>query len=253
MAYLNNHGVKIYYEIEGHGPPIILAHGGAGDTTYWRGYGYVDQLVDDYTVILFDARGHGKSDKPHLIDEYAPKKMAEDAVAILDALKIDIVHFWGYSMGGYTGFYLAYFCPKRIKSAIVGGSHPYEMDGSDLLKLFQLGIEEGADAVVKAMQKNMVVSPQFEQRLRSLDFHAQAACVQGSSNRKSLAEQLPSMKMPFLLYAGDQDGDYLLEKKAAQILPNAEVFGLPNLDHGSTSGAVDLIMPKVKTFLAKIA
>ncbi|MCA9900935.1 MAG: alpha/beta hydrolase [Ardenticatenaceae bacterium] len=253
MAYLNNHGVKIYYEVEGHGPPILLAHGGTGDTTYWRGYGYVDRLVDDYTVILFDARGHGKSDKPHLIDEYEPKKMAEDAVAILDALKINIVHFWGYSMGGYTGFYLAYLYPKRIKSVIVGGSHPYEMDGSDLLGLFQLGIEEGADEVVKAMQKHMDVSPQFEQRLRSLDFQAQAACVQGSSNRKSLAEQLPSMKMPFLLYAGDQDGDYLLAKKAAPILPNAELFGLPNLDHGSTSGAVELIIPKVKTFLAEIA
>lgn len=253
MAYLNNHGIKIYYEVEGHGPPIILAHGGAGDTTYWRGYGYVDRLVDDYTVILFDARGHGKSDKPHLIDDYEPEKMVEDTVAILDALKIDIVNFWGYSMGSYTGFYLAYLYPKRIKSVIVGGGHPYEMDGSDLLELWQLGINEGEDAVIHAMQKHMVVSPQFEQRLRSLDFHAQAACVQGSSNRKSLAEQLPSMKMPFLLYAGDQDGDYLIEEKVAQILSNAEFFGLPNLDHGSTSGAVDLIMPKVKTFLAKIA
>jgi len=253
MAYVNNHGVQIYYEVEGQGPPIVLAHGGAGDTTYWRGYGYVEQLMDDYTIILFDARGHGKSDKPHIVEAYKPEQMVEDTASILDVLKIDRAHFWGYSMGGYTGFNMAYRYPGRIKSVIVGGGHPYEMDGSGLLQLWQLGIDEGADGVVNAMKTHMVVSPQFEKRLRSLDFHAQSACIQGSSKRKSLEEHLPNMKMPFLLYTGDQDGGYLLAQKATQILPNAEFFGLPDLDHGSTSGAVDLIMPKVKTFLAKIS
>ena len=85
-----------YYEVEGRGPPIILAHGGGGDTTYWRDYGYVEQLIAEYTVILYDARGHGKSDKPHSIDEYKPEQMVEDAVSILDSLKFDSVHFWGY-------------------------------------------------------------------------------------------------------------------------------------------------------------
>lgn len=168
MPYINNNGIQIYFEVEGQGPPIVLAHGGGGNISYWRSYGYVDQLIDDYTVILFDARGHGKSDKPYAVEAYESEKMVADTVSILDALKIDVTHFWGYSMGGYTGFSMASRYPERLKSIIIGGSHPYEMDGSGLLKLWQLGIEEGADAVVKAMQTNMVVSAQFEERLRSL-------------------------------------------------------------------------------------
>jgi pimeloyl-ACP methyl ester carboxylesterase len=252
MPYVNNHGVQIYYEVEGLGPPIMLAHGGAGDISYWRGYGYVDRLIDKYKVILFDARGHGRSDKPHAVEAYAPEKMVEDAVLILDALKIDAAHFWGYSMGSFTGISMAYRYPERTKSVIVGGGHPYELDGSGLQQIWQLGIAEGADAVVKAMQTEMTVSPQFEARLRSLDFHAQSACIQGASKRKSLAAYLPNMKTPFLFYAGDQEDGYPLAQRAAQILPDAQFFGLPNLDHGSTSAAVDLIMPKVKTFLAQI-
>ena len=89
MPYVNNHGVQVYYEVEGQGPPIILAHGAAGDISYWRGYGYVDPLIDDYRVILFDARGHGKSDKPGTVEAYLPEKMVEDALLILDTLKID--------------------------------------------------------------------------------------------------------------------------------------------------------------------
>ena len=252
MPYVNNQGIAIYYEVEGQGPPIMLAHGAAGDISYWRGYGYVEQLTADYQVILFDARGHGRSAKPHAVEAYAPEKMMGDALLILDTLKIDSTHFWGYSMGSYTGMTMAYRCPERVRSVIVGGGHPYEVDGSGLLRLWQLGIEQGADAVVEAMRRQMTVSPQFEARLRSLDFHAQSACIQGASRPKSLAEHLPWMKTPVLFYCGDQEDAFPLAQKAAQTLPDAQIFGLPNLDHGSASAAVALIMPRVKAFLAQI-
>lgn len=50
MPVANNQGVQIYYEVEGQGPPLILAHGITGDTTFWRGYGYVEQLKAEYTT-----------------------------------------------------------------------------------------------------------------------------------------------------------------------------------------------------------
>jgi pimeloyl-ACP methyl ester carboxylesterase len=61
MPFANNHGVNIHYEVEGHGPPLALVHGFSGNHTSWRGYGFVDKLKDDYTLILIDARGHGAS------------------------------------------------------------------------------------------------------------------------------------------------------------------------------------------------
>ena len=54
MPYATNGQIKIYYETEGQGPPILLAHGSTGSTSFWRGYGYVDQLKHRFTVILYD-------------------------------------------------------------------------------------------------------------------------------------------------------------------------------------------------------
>jgi len=92
MPFAKNQDIKIYYEVEGQGPPIILAHGVTGNTTFWTGYGYVDQLKDKFTVIIFDARGHGQSDKPHDVESYDSQLMVGDVMAIMDALGIAETH-----------------------------------------------------------------------------------------------------------------------------------------------------------------
>ena len=53
MPFASNQGTRIDYEVEGQGPPIVLAHGLTGSISFWRGYGYVDRLQDKYSVILF--------------------------------------------------------------------------------------------------------------------------------------------------------------------------------------------------------
>ena len=57
MPYANNNGVKIYYEVEGEGPPLVLAHGNSRMLDYWRTYGYADALKTVFKLVLFDARG----------------------------------------------------------------------------------------------------------------------------------------------------------------------------------------------------
>jgi hypothetical protein len=52
MPFANLQGVRIQYEAEGEGPPIVLAYGLTGNTTFWRGYGYVDPLKDEFRVVL---------------------------------------------------------------------------------------------------------------------------------------------------------------------------------------------------------
>ena len=78
MAYVDNSGVKIYYEVEGDGPPLILQHGVTSNLNSWRQNGYTDTLREKYTLILVDARGHGRSDKPHEVDAYKPEDMTGD-------------------------------------------------------------------------------------------------------------------------------------------------------------------------------
>ncbi len=257
MPFADHQGVRIYYEVEGEGPPIVLAHGWTGDTTFWRGYGYVEPLKDEFRVILFDARGHGKSDKPHEPAAYDLRLMTGDVLAVLDTLGIGRAHFWGYSMGGAIGFGLAQQFPERLISLIAGGIDPLYSPGesvkpSPFLGIFRRGVTEGADAVVEGMRAWAgSLNPQWEERLRGLDPQAMVAYLDPARPRARFVNGLPQMDLPCLLYAGERDGDaHRNGPAAAQQMPDARFASLPGLDHVGASAAADLILPRVLAFLA---
>ena len=87
MPYVNNQGVRIYYEVEGQGSSLVLGHGGSDNMDMYRRMGYTDALKDDFQLILFDFRGHGRSDKPREASAHRTR-IADDVVAILDNLGI---------------------------------------------------------------------------------------------------------------------------------------------------------------------
>jgi pimeloyl-ACP methyl ester carboxylesterase len=83
---VTNQGVRIYYEVEGQGPPLVLMHGTGTSRKLWRAFGsralgYVKELRTDYQLIVVDARGHGDSEKPYDIQSYSPEFMTGDIVA----------------------------------------------------------------------------------------------------------------------------------------------------------------------------
>ena len=104
MPHINNQGVRIHYQVEGEGPPLVLQHGGIDSIESWYELGYVDALKTAYQLILIDARGHGTSDKPHDVHAYGLQWVADDIRTVLDEQHLPKAHFWGYSMGGWIGF-----------------------------------------------------------------------------------------------------------------------------------------------------
>lgn len=259
MPFADNQGVRIYYEVTGQGPPIFLSHGLTGDISFWRGYGYVDRLNDRYTVILFDARGHGRSDKPYDPQAYAYPLMVADAVAILDQLGIAKAHYWGYSMGGYVGLGIAKHQPERLLSLVIGGTDPFQLpveegEPSPMLAIFRRGVTGGVDEIVAGIKELAgSITPQYEQRLRSLDPRAIVAYLERAQLRPSFGDALTQMKMPCLLYAGEADKSAFENgSRAARKMPNAQFFSLPDLNHVGAGSAVDLVMPEVLAFLSGV-
>jgi pimeloyl-ACP methyl ester carboxylesterase len=125
MPFATNAGIRIHYEVEGSGQPLVLHHGSFASGAHWRDLGYVDALKHDNLLILLDARGHGASDKPHDPAAYDLALRASDVISVLDDLKIERANFFGYSTGGWIGFGLARYAPSRFRSLILGGAHPY--------------------------------------------------------------------------------------------------------------------------------
>ncbi len=124
MPYATNGGVRIWYEREGSGPPILLHHGFTASLEDWRDDGYVEMMKDDYELILMDPRGHGGSDKPHDPSAYARVTQVADVTAVLDDAGIEQAVYWGYSMGGRVGYGVAQYAPERFRALIIGGAQP---------------------------------------------------------------------------------------------------------------------------------
>ena len=81
MAFVDSGGIRIHYEVEGDGVPILLHTGAGGDLGMWRQAGYPRGL-DGTRVILMDHRGHGASDRPSWIDQHAMERYVGDVLAV---------------------------------------------------------------------------------------------------------------------------------------------------------------------------
>ena len=252
MPKAKNGDINIYYEVEGEGPPLVLHHGLTGSLVTWRGIGYVDELKNDYQLILMDARGHGKSDKPHDPSAYTMEHRVGDVTAVLDDLDISSVHFCGYSYGGQIAFELAKISPERVKSLIIGGAGAKgrKLDDPTHLGVIQL-LEAGPQALVAMFEQAGPISPDMRAGLMANDFEALIALCKASA--PDLSDDLPKMTMPFLLFAGESDPAFPVMQEASKILPDATFIPLPGLGHLQAAFRGDLVLPHVKEFLARVS
>ena len=122
-------GVRIHYQEAGEGAPVVLLHGYTSccDAS-WFADGMAKALARTHRVIGIDARGHGRSEKPHDPAKYDGDRMPRDVIEVLDALGVEKAHFHGYSMGGGIVAHLMARHPGRFITASFGGSGVRETD-----------------------------------------------------------------------------------------------------------------------------
>nr|WP_293372778.1 pyrimidine utilization protein D [Nevskia sp.] len=108
----------LHYQEQGPGdaPPLILSAGLGGAGGYWTPN--LPALAESYRVIAYDHRGTGKSD-PALSDPVTIAAMAQDVVALMDAIGIGRACFMGHALGGLIGLELARLAPARLDKLIV--------------------------------------------------------------------------------------------------------------------------------------
>lgn len=101
-------GVRIAYEVEGAGPPLVLIHGITENRRTWDDF--VPMLRDAYRVIRLDLRGHGESGKGESYDLAA---LAGDVAEVVNATSDEPPHVVGHSLGGLVATGYAAFFPAR--------------------------------------------------------------------------------------------------------------------------------------------
>jgi len=244
MPFAQNRDIRIHYETAGTGPALVLHHGTMGSGPDWIDLGYVDALKDRHKVILIDARGHGRSDKPRDPACYDLSLRAADVVAVLDDLGVPRASFFGYSMGGWIGFGLAKHFPQRIDAFIIGGAHPYAENTQAIRD--RMPADPAAFAAGLEKTYGDLLTPARRARLQANDLDALRALTQ---DRDDIADVLPTMTMPSLVFCGELDPRLAQARQAASGMPNAAFLGVPGCDHVGTTRRTDIIIPRIRALL----
>lgn len=128
MTTLRVNDVELFYDRAGEGDLVVFTHGAWTDGRTWQAV--ADRLVDRFEVVIWDRRGHSRSQ-----DGNGPgsvKKDAADLAALIEVLATDPVHVVGNSAGGNVVLNLMTMRPDLVRSAAVHEPGPFGLlEGSE--------------------------------------------------------------------------------------------------------------------------
>jgi pimeloyl-ACP methyl ester carboxylesterase len=93
---VSDDGTEIAGRVYGHGPPLVLVHGGLGDDLSWGPL--VPYLTDYFSCYTMSTRGRGLSVEPSEPD-YSLERLVQDVVSFVESVG-EPVGLVGYSLGG---------------------------------------------------------------------------------------------------------------------------------------------------------
>ena len=241
MPYASNGDVKLYWEEEGSGEPLLMIMGLGYTLDMWH---RVRPLLSDrFRLILFDNRGVGRSDVAE--PGYSISDMAADAVAVLDEAGVESAHVLGVSMGGYIAQALTIEHPDRVKSLILGctacgGPDAVRADPEVLEALVArgaMGAEEGVRVMIpfvydagtspEAIDQDLAIRLQTYPTEKGYSGQLQAIMSH------STYERLGEISVPTLVVHGQSDRlvPHGNGEDIARRIPGARFVSLPNASH----------------------
>src|SRR5260370_1918915 len=117
MPKIDRNGVKIHYEVQGDGPPLLLTHGYSSTSAMWQGQ--VEALSKRHRLVLWDMRGHGQSDYPADPPAYSEAHTVADMAALLDEVGASTAIVGGLSLGGYMSLAFYRTHPERVPAPLI--------------------------------------------------------------------------------------------------------------------------------------
>jgi 3-oxoadipate enol-lactonase len=120
MPMLELPDVRIHYRFDGDAgaPPLLLSNSLGTLLEMWEPQ--MAALSGRFRVIRYDSRGHGQSGVTP--GPYSIERLAQDALAVLDALSIARAHFCGLSLGGAVGIWIGIHAPERVDRLVLANT-----------------------------------------------------------------------------------------------------------------------------------
>jgi 3-oxoadipate enol-lactonase len=205
-------GCPLYVRVDGHeGAPVLMLSNSLGtDLHLWDAQ--AAEWARRFHLIRYDRRGHGRSGLGHA--PHTMERLGQDALAIIDALGLDKVHWCGISMGGMVGQWLAANVPERIDRLILSNTSSYfpkrEPWDNRIKTVREKGLASIADAIMaiwftadfRAREPDTIARMKAMMCATPVDgYIASCEAVRGMD----LRPLLPRITAPTLIIAGQHD------------------------------------------------
>ncbi len=234
--------IHVNYELSGKedSPVVMLSHSLACSLVMWNPQ--MDILQSHFRVLRYDTRGHGASDAPE--GAYTLDLLGKDALALLDALGIETVHFVGLSMGGMIGQCLALHHKDRLKSLTLCDTAAVVPDEAQPIwdERIAAARNEGMQALVQGTLERWFTQPYLKSNppqvelIRSQVLSTPVAGFIGcceAIRRLDYLKHLSELTLPTLIIVGEEDpGTPVAASEAMQAqIEGSKLVVLPSAAH----------------------
>ncbi len=206
-------GTRLFYEVRGDGPPVVMIHGGQLDSRMWDPQ--FEAYAKEFRVLRYDVRGFGASLLPD-----RPYSDADDLAALLDYVGMPKAHLIGLSLGGRIAVDFALAYPARVLSLTLAGPGLAGFEMSDpegdarFWAIINAARDEGTEKATELWLKDPYMAPAMENPriapwLRRLSLENGHPWLANPFLQRSpqppAAKRLAQIKTPTLLVLGGRD------------------------------------------------
>jgi len=252
MPTLTRDGVDLYYEVHGEGPALLLSHGYSATSQMWRGQ--VEALSRSHTLILWDMRGHGRSDSPDDPATYGEVATVADMAALLDEAGAERAIVGGLSLGGNMSlaFHLAH--PERVRALLIVDTGPgFRKDEAREgwnARALRTAARFESDGLATLASAGVETRAGVHRSAKGLALAARGMLTQKDSR---VIDSLPAIAVPALVVVGADDTPFLAasDYMAAKI-PGARKVIIPNAGHAANIDQPETFNAAMLKFLSQV-
>jgi proline iminopeptidase len=276
MATMSIRDVRLWVEVIGHGPPLLLMHGGPG-ADHWTLRPF-RHLADQFRLVFYDHRCNGRSTGAQ-VETMTFENLSADADALREALGFERWAVLGHSFGGHVALEYALRYPDRLSHLVLldtgADSHwsrenapevvrarGYGGDKADLVRRWFHGEIEPGDMFRILMRLGPIYDPHMspfgllrEVMLegRHTKLRPDAFIYAGRTLLKgwTVVQRLSDIEMPTLVMAGRED--FIFPPECQEVLargiPDAQLRLIEGAGHNPHEERATVVMDAVREFL----
>ena len=262
-------GYRMYYEVHGQGPALVMVHGGlgGGDGCAAMVEKHAAALSSRFRAIFYDRRAAGRSETP--ANGYSMDNYARDLLSLLEHLAVTRAHVLGSSAGGPIAMRFALDHPGMVESLLLINTMSYSSEPERTVRQRELdslrangarlGQAAAVEQALEGRQPDLRQSqPQRFQHLRDLNldrYDGIASTLQSYLDiGDSIEKRLGELRMPTLIVHGDADARIPVTRSHAlhRGISGSDLHVIPGAEHGLLTNEAEQLQGLILQFLSRL-